>query len=126
MNSFNLFFNKEYIDYSMLKDLIKLGIRRKAWARLSRLEKSFLKACIEFARINKAIKSLRIILQIARIALKLFLSIKAKIIKAGKAKAQALIRLYCMNSVFKFFPSLKEWLNEPSYITWLGVKEING
>ncbi|MEM3507498.1 MAG: hypothetical protein QW589_03730 [Candidatus Bathyarchaeia archaeon] len=120
------FFNKEFIDYSMLKGLLIIGLRRKAWARLDKLEKSFLKACLVFTKSNGRIKSLKIILQIAKITLKLLSSMNAMIIKAGKAKAQALLKLYGLNNVFKFCPSLKEWLKEPSYIIYLGLKEVFG
>jgi len=60
-------------------------------------------------------------LQITRILLKIFSSIKARIIKAGLAKALALKKVYSINKVFEFCPKLKEWLEEPSYIAWLGL-----
>ena len=107
--------------------LVKLkGLRNGNWRKLSFLDKGLFECALSLAKIRGKIENMNLMVKLAKIIIKLKATIKTEIAKLGLLKAQALKRLYTLKGVFDWCLSLKNWLNEPSYIFWLGLKEIYG
>jgi len=120
----NLALNKECFDYDLLFKWFRVGFRRGAWVKLSSLEKGLFKCCLALAKVKGRISNLKLMVILAKIALKLLKPNKAFIIQAGLVKAQALKKLYAFKGVFNWCPNLKEWFKDSNYIFWLGLNEL--
>jgi hypothetical protein len=104
----------------------QLGLRNRNWFRLGWLDKALYNCALKLAKIKGEIKNLNLMVKLAKIILRLREKPKTVIFKFGLIKALALKKLYAYKGVFDWCLSLKNWLNEPSYIFWLGLKEIYG
>ncbi|MEM3727502.1 MAG: hypothetical protein QXG49_03860 [Candidatus Bathyarchaeia archaeon] len=102
------------------------GFRNGNWRRLSYLDKALFNCALELAKIRGRIENMNLMVKIAKIMLKLKVTLKSEALKVGVAKALALKKLYALKGVFNWCPSLKDWLNELNYIFYLGLKEIFG
>jgi hypothetical protein len=100
------------------------GLRNGGWRRLSRLDKALFDCALELAKIRGRLENLNLMVRVAKIVFKLKATFKSEALKAGVAKAWMLKRLYALKGVFNWAPRLREWLNEPGYVLWLGLTEI--
>ena len=81
---------------------------------------------LELAKARGKIRNMDLMVKVASIVLKLKATVGARITKLGKVRALELLKLCAKNKVFDWAPRLKEWLKEPSYIFYLGLREAFG
>ncbi len=104
----------------------RLGLRNGNWFRLNWLDKALYNCALRLAKVRGEIKNLDLMVKLAKIILRLKEKPKTVIFRLGLAKALALKKLYAFKNVFDWALNLKNWLNEPSYIMYLGLKEVYG
>jgi hypothetical protein len=79
------------------------------------------KASLELARLRGRIVNPSLIKAVENIVSKLLQTPATRILQLGREHASRLLKLYGSNGVFKWAPSLKNWLKDPEYMFWLGV-----
>jgi hypothetical protein len=101
-------------------------LRNGGWARLEIAEKGLFRCALWIAKARNRITNTRLMVQVLRIALKLFKSFQSRIVKAGKARATMMLETYARpGGVFSWAPRMREWLYDPKYIVYLGAMEVN-
>jgi hypothetical protein len=106
--------------------LKRRGLRNGGWARLEIAEKGLFGCALWIAKARNRITNTRLMVQVLRIALKLFKSFQSRIVKAGKARAAIMLEMYARpGGVFSWAPRMREWLHDPKYLMYLGVLEVN-
>jgi len=108
------------------RDLV--GIRLKAyrngsWRRLAVVERALFKAGVELAKLRGVVVNPSLVEMLKTIASKLLQTTATKILRLGRDYASHLLELYSRNGVFEWAPSVKNWLKEPGYLLWLGVRQ---
>jgi hypothetical protein len=101
-------------------------LRNGAWARLEIAEKGLFRCALWITKARNKITNTRLMEQILRVALKLLKSLESRIVKAGKARAATMLKVYARpGGVFTWAPRMREWLHDPKYLLYLGVLELN-
>ena len=67
------------------------GLRNGGWARLEIAEKGLFRCALWIAKARNRITNTRLMVQVLRIALKLFKSFQSRIVKAGRARAAMML-----------------------------------
>jgi hypothetical protein len=69
---------------------------------------------------------MRLMVQTLRIALELVKSFQSRIESAGKKRAMILFQTYGQpGGVFSWAPRMRKWLDDPKYVSYLGLLEVN-
>lgn len=82
------------LTYSTLMQLKRRSLRNGGWARLEIAEKGLFRCALWIAKARNRITNTRLMVQVLRIALKLFKSFQSRIAKAGKARATMMLQEY--------------------------------
>jgi hypothetical protein len=114
------------LTYSSLSELRRGGLRNGGWARLEIAEKGLFRCALWIAKARNRITNTRLMVQVLRIALKLFDDFQSRIFKAGKARVVTMLTEYAQpGGVFSWAPRMRGWLLDRRYIVYLGVLEVN-
>jgi len=101
-------------------------LRNGGWARLEIAEKGLFRCALWIAKARNRITNTRLMVQVLRIALKLFDDFQSRIFKAGKARVVTMLTEYAQpGGVFSWAPRMRGWLLDRRYIVYLGVLEVN-
>lgn len=111
--------SREIFTYRGLLNIWRKGVRSGNWARLAGLEKGLFRCAVLLAKVRGRISNLRLMVHIAKIAIKILVSVKTFIIRIGRMKAQAYLNSF--NLMFEWCENLREWLKDPNYIFYLGA-----
>jgi len=114
---------RESFSYSDLISIKLKAHRNGGWRKLGGFEKALFKASLELARLRGRIVNPSLIEAVKNIISKLLQTTVAKILQLGRKRASRLLELYKRNGVFKWAPSLRNWLKEPEYLFWLGASQ---
>jgi hypothetical protein len=112
--------------FSFLVSVKVRGLRNGSWARLTSLDRGLFNCALALAKLRGRIRSMDLMVKLAGLVLRIEATVKSRLRRLGLAKALALKRLYDAKSVFNWAPRLREWLNEPGYILYLGLREVFG
>jgi hypothetical protein len=78
------------------------------------------------AKARGKISSMRLMVHVLRIALKLLETHRSRIVAAGRRRASEMFVEYAKpGGVFSWAPRMREWLNHPRYLRYLGMMEVN-
>jgi hypothetical protein len=115
------------ITYQILASLRRRGLRNRNWMRLKSEQKALFQCALWVAKLRGRISNMKLIAQIAAIALKLTAGYRNHILSVGRRRAAALQAAFGKpNGLFTRIPRLREWLADPNYIMYLGILEANG
>ena len=116
------------LTYRCLVSVFRKGLRNGNWFRIELSERALVRCALWVARIRGSICSMRLMVQVLAVLLRLVRSCRSRIMDAGSRRARAMLQEYDrnMNSVFGWVPRLREWLHDPGYVRYLGVLEVNG
>jgi len=115
------------LSYPCLDSIRHRSYRTRAWARLEVTERGIFRCALWIAKARGKITNMGLVAQVTRIALKLLETVRSRIVKAGLMKADAMLREYVKpDGVFSWAPQIREWLDDPRYVWYLGVLEVNG
>jgi len=103
-----------------------LGLRNGNWARLSALDKAFYRCALWVARARGCIRNMRLLVEVAKVVMRLLASREAYVMRVGYHRAQVLMKHLTENDVTKWAPQVSEWFKHRSFILYLGALELNG
>ncbi len=114
----------EPLSYKNLLHARLKAYRNGSWRKLKGVEKAFFNASMQLARLRGRIVNPSLLKAIKNIVQKLLQTPAARIPQTGRQHASHLLELYSRNGVFKWAPSVKNWLKDPTYLLWLGVSQL--
>jgi hypothetical protein len=109
----------EIISYTEMLSLWKHGFRNGAIRRMSLLERGLFSAALNYARMKGQIVNRKLIAMINGVANLIRKSVGREIFKLGLKKADFLIKNQKMVGIF---PCILAWVNNATYISWLGTE----
>ena len=113
------------ISYAQLLDVRSKGVRNGNWVLLELSEKALLRCALWVAKVRGGIRNLQLLTQVMKIIPKLLQSISS-VGKAGRVRAIKMFEKYNIpTGVFSWAPIVKEWLQDPGYIRYLGIMQVN-
>jgi hypothetical protein len=105
--------------YKELLTSFRKGLRNGNWRTLSRLEKALVMASLGYSKMRGTVMNELLVGKLSVLMAKLKATKGARIFKRGYDKVVAL--LSNGERIFVWAPSLREWLNDPDYVFWLGT-----
>jgi hypothetical protein len=118
--------NPDSLSHAWLIDSWRRSLRNRRWAMLDIAEKGLFRCALWVAKARGKISNKRLVVQVLRIVLKLLHAPKSRITEAGTRRAMAMFEAYGKSGgVFSWAPRMREWLQEPKYILYLGLLEVN-
>ena len=106
--------------------LFRKSLRNGNWFRLNTTEKALFRCGLWVTTARGYIRNPKLILQLLRVASLLLKSFCATIDGAGKQRAGQMTELFSRpQGVFAWAPKLKEWLQDTSFVRYLGIIELN-
>jgi hypothetical protein len=99
------------------------GVRNGNWRRLSRLEKALVMTSIAYSKTYGRIVNPQLLEKLAYLVAMLKSTRGTRIVQRGYEKARALLSTGD-RGIFSWAPALREWLQEPDYIFWLGASSL--
>ncbi|MBO3842579.1 MAG: hypothetical protein FGF48_09245, partial [Candidatus Brockarchaeota archaeon] len=108
------------------RDLARIRFKARrngAWRRLNGFERALFKACVELAKLRGVLVNPSLVNRLKTIALKLLQTTNAGLLQSGMEYAKHLLEIYRRNGVAEWFPKIRDLLNDPEYLLWLGVKQ---
>ncbi|MEM1558456.1 MAG: hypothetical protein QXG12_07675 [Thermoproteota archaeon] len=115
---------EDSITYEKLRAVLEKSYRNGNWRRLSFLERALYKGGMQLAMLRGRIVNPSLVDRIKSIISKLVQTPVARILQLGREQASRLLELYSRNGIFKWVPSVKQWLKDPEYLLWLGAKQL--
>ncbi len=113
--------NPQYLE---LHASFKKGLRNGNWRRLSRLEKALVMTSIAYSKTYGRIVNSQLLQKLADLVARLKSTRGTRIVQRGYEKARALLSAEKNRGIFGWAPSLREWLQEPDYVFWLGASGL--
>lgn len=118
--------NSNSIAYSSLKRLRRRGLKSGGWARLEIAEKGLFRCALWIAKVRGRITNTRLMVQVMHVALRMLESFRNRIGKVGMRRASLMHEEYARpGGVFSWAPRVREWLQDASFVWYLGVMEVN-
>jgi len=112
------------LDYPGLLAVRRRGLRNGNWRRLSLVDRGLFRCALWVARVRGNIASLRLLVSVLGVVLKLLESRSMRIWIAGKARAEELKRRFEKRGLFEWAPQAKGWLLERGFVMHLGLGEL--
>jgi len=112
------------LSYDTLKAGMLKGMRNGNWVLLDGVQRGFYRACMAYARLSRAIRSLKIIGLLNELFEKLRSTPKMRALRAGLEEVERVAPIYIKSGVFGWAPQLVGWLRDESYLTWLGFTKL--
>ncbi|MBO3798446.1 MAG: hypothetical protein QW506_01095 [Thermoproteota archaeon] len=114
----------EPLQYAVLLRIKLKAYRSGNWRRLTGVEKAFFNATLLLAKLRGRLVNHSLVKAVRKIVSKLLETPLVRILQTGREKASSLLTLYRGNGVFKWAPDVKNWLKDPEYVFWLGVRQL--
>lgn len=112
------------LDYGTLRSFLRLGLRRGSWRMLSVEDRALYRCGLWVAKVRGRVVSMRLMVRLWGIILKLSARVRGFIYKAGSARALASYALYERMHVFNWAPEVKIWLGQTGFRLYLGATEL--
>ncbi|MDW7971362.1 MAG: hypothetical protein RMI53_05840 [Nitrososphaerota archaeon] len=106
------------ISHEDLLSIWKKGFRNGSIKKFSHIERAFFRAAIYYSKIKGKIINPTLISKIKELADRVLKTIGTKIFEHGLNRAQRML----LGKTYKIFPIIRKWINEDSYIMWLGTE----
>jgi len=122
----NLLRRGESITYPCLVGLRRRGLRNGNWGRLESGQRALFRCAMWVAKARGQICNAKLMVQVLRVALRLLENARSTILRSGRNRSTSMMANYSKpGGVFGWAPKVKQWLNETSYVWYLGVLEVN-
>jgi len=119
-------FTDDYLDFSYLSAVRRRGLRNGNWPRLPPVDRALFRCALWVTKVRGRIVSFRLMVRVLGIALKLLMAPRMRIWRAGRARAEELMRRFEERGLFEWTPNVRSWLVDPSYVFCLGLGELFG
>ena len=116
----------DFITYPSLVGFRSRGLRNGNWSHLNAADKALFRCAFWVARVRGKISNTKLMVQVLKIVLKLTESVRGAILRVGRTRTAQMFEAYSKpTGVFSWAPMVRQWLDEASYVRYLGVLEIN-
>jgi len=112
------------LDYGVLLRAFRRGIRNGEWHKLGQEKRGLFRCALEFLKKGARIVRTNLVKELLDIIKALTSPLKRTIWQKGLEVANAM-RKQLEEGVFSWCPKLKDWLQDPDYIFYLGVSSVN-
>jgi hypothetical protein len=106
------------ISHTEMLSLWRRGLRNGAIRRLHFLRRGLFSAALEYSKIAGRIVNPKLVDMIEGVADQIRSTIGRRIFRFGLNQASAIVR---NTKAMEVFPSLRRWINDDSYVFWLGT-----
>ncbi|MBO3799279.1 MAG: hypothetical protein QW491_10905 [Thermoproteota archaeon] len=114
---------RESFSYKDLARISRKAQRNGNWRRLTLAERALFRACMELAKLRGILVNHALVERLKHIVLKLLQTTTVRLLQLGREYGKYLLELYKKNGVVELFPKIRDLLNDPKYLLWLGVKQ---
>ncbi|MDI6811764.1 MAG: hypothetical protein QMD80_08920 [archaeon] len=101
--------------------ILRKGLRNGNWRKLNFLDKALYRAAMEYAKRGRSIVNGLLVEKLLVLVARLKETRGMRIFERGLKKAVEMLERGEDKGLFVWAPRLKDWLNDPSYIFWLGT-----
>ena len=102
----------------------KIGFRNGNWRRLSLADRGLFRCALWVAKVQGRIASLKLLVRLLGIVLRLLERPVMRISRAGRSRADELMQRFEERKIFRWAPSVRSWLDEKDYVFYLGLNEL--
>jgi hypothetical protein len=99
------------------------GVRNGNWRKLNRLEKALVMTSIAYSKTHGLIVNPQLLQKLSNLVAMLKMTKGMRVLQRGYEKARALLSTGD-RGIFSWAPSLREWLQDPDYLFWLGASNL--
>ena len=117
---------KVAVGFPWLSSVRRRGLRNGNWRRLPAVDRGLFRCALWVARARGGIVNFRLMVKVLGIALRLLMTTRMRVWRAGKARAEELMRRFEDRGLFEWAPQVQGWLMERSYVFCLGLSEVFG
>lgn len=108
--------------YAPLATIWHRSLRNGSWTTLTSSKKALYRCALWIAKARGYISNRRLVEQVLQIVKQLLQSVQSRIATAGSKKARMMLEAYGKpHGVFSWAPHVREWLQDLTYIFYLGV-----
>jgi len=104
----------------------RLGLRNGNWRRLSLVDRGLFRCALWVTRVQGSIASLKLLVKVLGVVLRLLENSSMRIWMAGKARAEELRQRFNDRGLFDWAPNVRNWLEERNFAFYLGLGEMYG
>lgn len=112
------------LDLSGLLVVRRRGLRNGNWRRLSLVDRGLFRCALWVVRVRGRIGSLRLLVRVLGVVLRLLESRSMRIWVAGRARAEELLRRFEERGLFDWAPQVRGWLVDRGFVFYLGLSEF--
>jgi len=112
------------VDFSWLSSVRQRGLRNGNWRRLPLVDRGLFKCALWVTKVRGHIESLKLLVRVLGVVLRLLHTPRMRIWRAGRARAEELMRRFQDRGLFQWAPQVRGWLMERSYVFCLGLGEL--
>jgi len=113
-------------DYPCLVSLQRRGFRNGNWRRLPLVDRALFRCALWVAKVRGRIVSLKLLVRVLGVVLRLLYTARMRIWTAGKVRAEELMRRFEDRGLFQWAPQVRGWLMDKEYVFHLGLGELYG
>ena len=114
------------ITHHCLVSFRRRGLRNGNWGRLNVADKALFRCAFWVAEVRGKISSTRLMVQVLKVALKLVEGVRTAIMKVGRRRTGQMFETYEKPpGVFGWAPQVRDWLNDSTFIRYLGALGVN-
>lgn len=111
--------------YGELRAARRRAFRNGNWRKIELPEKALFNATMALAKMRSRIINRSLVDRIGGIVSRMLETVSSTLLRKGREKAAWLRELYSRNGVFAWLPQMRSLLQDPGYLTWLGLSTIS-
>jgi hypothetical protein len=93
---------------------------------MNTMDRALFRCAFWVAKVRGKISNTKLMVQILKIALKLVEGVQGAILSVGRRRTTQMFETYGKPlGVFSWAPQVRKWLNDASFVWYLGVLEVN-
>jgi len=113
------------LSYKTLRDCKLKGMRNGGWRLLDKVQRSFYSVCMAYARLRGSIVNPHLVGLLRELIERIRSTPRIRALKAAMMEVDRVAPIYLKAGVFNWAPQLYRWLQDESYLIWLGLTKLN-
>jgi len=113
------------LSYGVLSSHRLKGMRNGNWRLLDRTQRGFYRACVAYAKLRGAIVNPKLVRLLRALIEQLKSTYGSRTLEVAEIEVSRMASVYLKAGVFNWVPQLCRWLQEETYLVWLGLMKLN-
>ena len=114
------------MNLSWLSSVKRRALRNGNWWKLPVVDRGLFRCALWVTRVRGRIENFKMLVRVLGIVLRLLDTPRICIWRAGKERAEELLRRFEDRGLFQWAPKLRGWLTDPGYVFYLGLGRLFG